>query len=595
MAALRTMVISAASTAERQLYRAIAAMTLGLRNSQRLWGTPTKLSALYRMWRQVLENNMHTCVMAWMVQQRSEKEDARQCKFFLMAKSITGPHQCNWFFMAKALVSVLATGNLHAVSRWATNAKLVTHFKERVAARAWATPGVCKLLEQYQRRAVRAHSALKAMSAMGSKRGSGHNGGEFFPPTEGEHDTHSEDSDSGSTLSQEHSEAVYAQRMRDTAAAVRHSTSVAVLSATWKIYKARRWVAVARGALPTAKGIRRYRSLARKSKMAGETGCGELRRSGPKQRTNPTNVTTTVMRGETVIGKPIHGPEPGLVTVFASTNDGQRRPTNSPQPGTAECPIQVSDSDETTLADDGHAPELVTDEETISDSDLTESDEELLLPTVVMQAQQLVAASSAQRAARGGDPQDHPHQAAFKTALLQLSKRLDTKGSYQQVTVRFNTESQASWEARGAAMLEVYGNYSNAMKARLNSPHQEDGKWRRFGNAYVQVLALLQLDTTLVHELWPSTCGGETHFRSMWRTQIKQWLRSAKLRAAELHDERVKAMQLLPDGATAALRNSAIEEAKRHWCFMYDAMHSLCSPTVAMAAAKAALRFTATH
>ena len=128
--------------------------------------------------------------------------------------------------------------------------------------------------------------------------------------------------------------------------------------------------------------------------MAGATGRGEPHKSGTQRRINPTRVTPTVMHGETVIGKPIHGPEPGLVTVFASTTDGQRRPADSLQPGTAECPIQFSDSDETTLADDGPAPELVTDEETISDSDLTESDEEPLLPTVVMQAQQLVAAPS---------------------------------------------------------------------------------------------------------------------------------------------------------------------------------------------------------
>ena len=54
-------------------------------------------------------------------------------------------------------------------------------------------------------------------------------------------------------------------------------------------------------------------------------------------------------------------------------------------------------------------------------------------------------------------------------------------------------------------------------------------------------------------------------------------------------------MMLLPDGATMALRNSAIEDSKRHWCFMYDAMSSLCSPTVVMAAAEAALRVTAMH
>ena len=180
MTALRAIMISEAGTAERQLYRAITTMTLGLQDSQRLWGTPMKLSALYRIWRQVPENDMHICLMAWMMQQRSEKEDARKYKFFLMAKVITGPHQCNWFFMAKAPVSVLATGKLRAVSQWAINTKLTTHFSERVAARAWATPGVCKFLEQYQRRAVRAHSALTAMLTMGSQTGSGHNGGEWF-------------------------------------------------------------------------------------------------------------------------------------------------------------------------------------------------------------------------------------------------------------------------------------------------------------------------------------------------------------------------------------------------------------------------------
>ena len=265
--------------------------------------------------------------------------------------------------------------------------------------------------------------------------------------------------------------------------------------------------------------------------MAGATGCRGSQDQMPRQRIHPTHLTPTVVHGTTMIGKPVHGPEPGLVTVFASTNDGQRPPASRMQSGTAECPIQISDSDDTTLADDDPALELATDEETISDSDLTESDDELpLLPTVLMQAQQLVAASAAHRDVHGDG---HIHQAVFKTALLQLSKRLDTAASYQQVTVRFNTESQASWEARGAAMLEVYDDYNAAMKARLSSPHQEDGKWKRFGNAYVQILALLQLDTALTHELWPSTYEGETHFRSMWRHQVKKWARSAKLRAQE--------------------------------------------------------------
>ena len=82
IAALRAMVGSKAGCAERQLYRAITAMTLRLHKSRRLWVTPTKLSALYRMWRQILENDMHVCLMSWMVHQPSEKEDARSCKFF---------------------------------------------------------------------------------------------------------------------------------------------------------------------------------------------------------------------------------------------------------------------------------------------------------------------------------------------------------------------------------------------------------------------------------------------------------------------------------------------------------------------------------
>jgi len=350
------------------------------------------------------------------------------------------------------------------------------------------------------------------------------------------------------------------------------------------------------GPVPLAKGIRRYRSLARISKMAKELERrSALDRAKPVLRITPNVLSSTAQKGSTVTGVPIYGPEPGMVTVFANTTDGQRRSGDRPQPGESGCPIQISDSDDTTLADsDGTStPSPVSDsdeEAVITDEELTESDEDALMPTVVVQAQQLIATSLAHR-----DQHDCPHQPEFKTALLRMSKELSAQGAYQQVTARFNTESQASWEARGAALLGAYADYDAAMAARLQSPTQEDGKWKRFGTAYINVLALLQLDVRLLHDIWPNTCGGETHFRSIWRTKIRQWLRLAKQRTAELHDEQVRAVMLLPDGATMALRNSAIEDSQRHWCFMYEAMHSLCSPTVVMAAAEAALRVTAMH
>ena len=263
-------------------------------------------------------------------------------------------------------------------------------------------------------------------------------------------------------------------------------------------------------------------------------------------------------------------------------------------------PIDISDSDETTLADEEAEPDLVPDDDTtVSDGSQTESDDELLLPEEVMQAHELVQTARARQAAwaheHGGERADVPHEDALRTSLLQLSKAIRRQSAYQQVAVRFPTESQASWEARGAAMLAVYADYPTAMQARLKSPGQEDARWRRFGNAYVHALALLQLDTMLMHDIWPSTSGGEASYRSMWRTKIKQWSKAAALRTAELHDECLLVKASLPDSATMALRENAIQETKMHWSFLYDAMHNMCPPTVVIAAAEAALRVTAKH
>ena len=139
------------------------------------------------------------------------------------------------------------------------------------------------------------------------------------------------------------------------------------------------------------------------------------------------------------------------------------------------------------------------------------------------------------------DPEGTASLGTFRTSLFNLSKAVNRQSAYQQVAARFPTESQASWEARGAALLSEYADYPAAMQARLSSPRQEDVRWRRYGDAYVHVLALLQLDTALLHEVWPNTCGGETSYRSMYRTQIKQWRRAAKLKTAELHDAQMVA------------------------------------------------------
>ena len=134
----------------------------------------------------------------------------------------------------------------------------------------------------------------------------------------------------------------------------------------------------------------------------------------------------TVCEG-TVVGSPVYGPEPGLVTVFASTNDGQRAPGEREQSGSTNSPIQISDSDETTLADDEAEPTLVTDDDTtVSNGSQTESDDEPLLPKEVMQAHGLVPAAlqAAWVRQNDGEPEDVTYGDALRTSLLQLSKAM---------------------------------------------------------------------------------------------------------------------------------------------------------------------------
>ena len=169
---------------------------------------------------------MHKCIMLWMVHQRANKAGAQARRFFYMGNMIAAMHQISWFYMARALTSVMAKGVLRAVSHWFYHMRIETRCSGRERARKWITPGVLIFLDKHHRRAVRSHITLDAMSAVSQRRG------ELFPPTEGEYDVPCSDSDSDSTLSQERSQEVYEQRMWDTASAVRHATSVALLKAT---------------------------------------------------------------------------------------------------------------------------------------------------------------------------------------------------------------------------------------------------------------------------------------------------------------------------------------------------------------------------
>ena len=94
---------SQAGRNERLFYRAIAAMVANKQREQRLWGTPTKLSSIYRIWRQILEDQMHSCVTLWMANQRAHAVGARAYGFFYMGAVITAVQQLNWYRMAKAL------------------------------------------------------------------------------------------------------------------------------------------------------------------------------------------------------------------------------------------------------------------------------------------------------------------------------------------------------------------------------------------------------------------------------------------------------------------------------------------------------------
>ena len=204
-----------------------------------------------------------------------------------------------------------------------------------------------------------------------------------------------------------------------------------------------------------------------------------------------------------VMVTPIYGPEPGVVTVYGSMHYSTMAPGHRPQPGDAEAPMLVSDSDDTTL----------------EDPDQTDSDEPPLLHSAVLEAQQLLHNFRESATCHDDDVQE------LRGALEDLANMMDPARAVQQVTVRFPSESRESWEARGAAMLEEHPDYSTAMQFRLTSPYQDDANWHPYGQMYAKMLALLQLEADDLHAVWPMTHGGEARFRRDNKAILSTWAR----------------------------------------------------------------------
>ena len=297
--------------------------------------------------------------------------------------------------------------------------------------------------------------------------------------------------------------------------------------------------------------------------------------------------------GNALMSNELHEPDTGVVTVFGSTCYSTMAPGRRPQPGERTHPITLYDSDETILGN----------------SD-TESDNDDMMPEAVIWAANLVSEFKREQCA------DIDSIRELRAELVELANTIDAGRALQQVTVRFPSESNMSWEARGAALMEDQPDYSTAMKLRLQSPHQDDVNWERYANIYVQMLALLQLVADDLHAIWPMAHGGEARFRRLHTTEMQRWARMGEQSAAEV--ERTETLQyskctydlVAPTPPVSAYppeeswrqslqqRGRTVDDVKRYWGYMFTAMQNLRSPQVVMAAAMAAMaamQVTAVH
>ena len=282
-------------------------------------------------------------------------------------------------------------------------------------------------------------------------------------------------------------DAMYDRRAKDTASAVAYSTSLATLKATWKMMRERKAIAArlssvdgrAQKALPKAKGVRRYRAMATIGREAQAMPTAQ-------KRVAPTIVSDvdTHLRGiqvhnaqiwatgstqeaqfkehvkerclgrhdlsefgpDTVTGVPVHNqdlPVCGSTVICVQVDqhthadvvgyDSQgTTPADVLQPGHRDCPIEIVDSDETTLADS---------DRTATDSDLTESDDEESFHRVAAKAQGILEAWHIRHAQLdAGTEWDADSVLHLKMPLLEMSRKIDADAARQQVDARFLTE-----------------------------------------------------------------------------------------------------------------------------------------------------------
>ena len=186
-----------------------------------------------------------------------------------------------------------------------------------------------------------------------------------------------------------------------------------------------------------------------------------------------------------LMGNELHDPETGVVTVLGSLDYNTLAPGRRPQPGERQHPIVLSDSDETIL----------------QTSD-TETDSDDMMPEAVIWAANLVNEFKRQQSV----DMDSIHE--LRRELVELANTIDANRAQQQVSARYPAESNESWEARGASLMEQQPDYGTAMKIRLQSPYQDDADWKPYATIYMQMLALLQLVADDLHAIWPMTHGG---------------------------------------------------------------------------------------
>ena len=141
---------------------------------------------------------------------------------------------------------------------------------------------------------------------------------------------------------------------------------------------------------------------------------------------------------------------------------------------------------------------------------------------------------------------------------------------------------------------------------------------------YAKMLALLQLEADDLHAVWPMTHGGEARFRRNNKAILATWARIGREQSVEIEKAeaaapanitRSQVRASVPENYACVLpqqprsrytpqeswrqspreRHATVNDVRRYWQYLHQAMTDLCTPAVVMSAAMAALRMTAVH